>query len=834
MKKLAVLVSLLILCVSMSAMSADTIFDVPKLDNIEIDGKADDWGDNGFRVGMLASENNDMLPASDFNADFHLGWNNEGLLLLLKVDDDVAVESADEGNLWNNDSIELFVATKVKSPDYYQLVISPGLDPKFPDLRKTISDNRKDKAPKENLTFDIARIKTDTGYTMEVLMPWDNLNIKPELGGEIGFQLYVNDSDELSEKFQAIWYPKSGTHADSSAMYPLRLAEKPSDPILVSALGKYELMSRIKITINGVSDLIGKKAEIRDGDKVIAEGELSEENGRALANIKIALPPRGETYGELTVIVDGKYKSTFTLPDINEKRARALIEDTEFHFKPSVFSGTQFPSCDFESPLLGEALVGQYKIKTTFYDSKYNEVKTAEKPGRYGAVVEITPENGKVIRRFRTLFRQSEPFEWWGRDINASIEFPHELGINKDMVSEELGIIKDFIKWRIVDAFNRDDSIAPIMAGLYERKPDGIESKVYDDIPAMERQWWVGLKRKFYGMDKKYPEPFTCPKVVEGKTAFMLHEGTLADAGMKPDAVQSIDSVCQVWSANSDEGFAVCIVRHGVVILHKAYGQRSGKPMTVNDPSWMASITKLLGGTLMMMLVDQELVSLDDTVDKFLPAFEGIEVETPLNVRHLYVHTNGLWGHWGDDVNDFDELVADYYPYLKVGQFHSYNGAGYALAGKVIEMVSGEALPQFFKHHLLDPLGCTNTSVTTMSWDTNSIPMDIARIGQMLLNKGKYGNMQFFSEETFAKMLPRKLDDILPDTNIQWGIGATWYNSEGLGEGTFGHGAASSATLRIDPVNDLVIVMTRNSAGKNFGEYHPQFMKAIVDGLETK
>jgi len=60
-------------------MSADTIFDVPKLDNIEIDGNADDWGDNGFHVGMLASENNDMLPVSDFNADFHLGWNNEGL-----------------------------------------------------------------------------------------------------------------------------------------------------------------------------------------------------------------------------------------------------------------------------------------------------------------------------------------------------------------------------------------------------------------------------------------------------------------------------------------------------------------------------------------------------------------------------------------------------------------------------------------------------------------------------------------------------------------------------------------------------------------------------------
>jgi len=113
--------------------------------------------------------------------------------------------------------------------------------------------------------------------------------------------------------------------------------------------------------------------------------------------------------------------------------------------------------------------------------------------------------------------------------------------------------------------------------------------------------------------------------------------------------------------------------------------------------------------------------------------------------------------------------------------------------------------------------------------------MVIAKIGQMLLNKGKYGNMQFFSEETFAKMLPSKLTDVLgPDTNIERGIGVTWFDGEGLGKGTFGHGAASSATLRIDPINDLVIVMTRNTAGTNFGKYHPQFMKAIVDGIENK
>ncbi|MDQ1316850.1 MAG: Serine hydrolase [Candidatus Poribacteria bacterium] len=842
MNKIYALVVFLMFCVSLAVMAVDTdvlIFDIPHLDNISINGDPADWGDKGFHVGMITSENGEILPVSDLNADFRLGWNDQGLLLLIKVDDDVAVESPDENSLWQGDGVQFFVATKPGSPNYYQVIISPGLDLKFPDLRKYISDYRKDKSPKKELTINAVRVKTKTGYMIEASLPWDNLAIEPKLGAEFGFQLYVTDSDSPAERADQsvymIWYPRSGTYADSSAMYPLRLAEIPSDPVLISVRGNYERMIRTKISVNAVAEMADKKVDVKEGSRVLADGKLIADNGRASVNLNMPMPPVGKPYSKLTVVVDNKPITTLTLPDADEKRARALIEETGFHFQPSVFSGTQFPSCDFENPLSAEALIGQYKIKTTFYDSEYKEVKSAEKPGRYGAIVEITSEKGKMIRRFRTLFRQPEGLDWWGRDINASIEFPQELGINKDVVSEESKAVKNFIKWRITDAFNRDDSIAQIMAGLYEKKPDGIESTVYDDISAMDRQWWVGLKRKLYGMDKKYPEPFTCPKVVEGKTAFMLREGTLTEAGMKPDAVQSIDSVCQAWSADSDEGFAVCIVRHGVVILHKAYGQREGRAMTVNDPSWMASITKLLGGTLMMMLVDQNMVSLNDPVDKFLPAFEGIKVKTPLNIHHLYTHTNGLWGHWGDDINDFDELIADYYPYLKVGQFHSYNGAGYAVAGKVIEMVSGEALPQFFKHHLLDPLGCTNTSVTTMSWDTRSIPMDIAKIGQMLLNKGKYGNMQFFSEETFAKMLPKKLDDILgPDTKIEWGIGATWFDGEGLGKGTFGHGAASSATLRIDPVNDLVIVMTRNSAGKNFGKYHPQFLKAIVDGLESK
>ena len=59
----------------------------------------------------------------------------------------------------------------------------------------------------------------------------------------------------------------------------------------------------------------------------------------------------------------------------------------------------------------------------------------------------------------------------------------------------------------------------------------------------------------------------------------------------------------------------------------------------------------------------------------------------------------------------------------------------------------------------------------------------------------------------------------------------TWYEGDGLGKGTFGHGSATSTTIRIDPENNLVIVMNRNGRGRNFNKYHPKFIQAVTGSL---
>jgi CubicO group peptidase (beta-lactamase class C family) len=107
-----------------------------------------------------------------------------------------------------------------------------------------------------------------------------------------------------------------------------------------------------------------------------------------------------------------------------------------------------------------------------------------------------------------------------------------------------------------------------------------------------------------------------------------------------------------------------------------------------------------------------------------------------------------------------------------------------------------------------------------------STPLDMAKFGQLLLNKGAYGKLRFFREETFKKMLPAKLDKLLgPDAKKTFGFGLDGSPTK------FGHGAASAATFHVDTERELIVIMTRNKYGKNQDKYNGLFWQAINDGI---
>jgi len=824
------------------------VFDIPRMEKVIIDGKADDWGDGGFRLDLLMPMDGQVKPTSDHDARIRLGWNDDGLLLLMFVHDDRWVEHPSREQLWQYDAIEMFLASQRGAPGWCQWIIAPGMDPQQPSLRWKMYDLRNDASLKK-LPADptAARTpataleagKTKDRYVLEVLLPFKPLGIKGAYGREIGFQVWVNDSDRPDGSvpcpYRAGWYLPFGRGSFSSEqMHRLRLAKRAGPAVTARAMGGYDL-ERVctRIAVAARREHAGKAVAAIVAGKTLATSKLAAAGaGPAEAQLRLPMPPKGKPYGPVTIQMAGEPADLIVLPNADRERAETLLWSGPVA-RPSVFSGSRLPAVQFERPLSFEALIGPYTLKTTYYDKDYHIVTVAEAPGRYGAVTEITIESGRTYRRFRTLFRTPEAIGGSWEDLKIDLMLPKQLGILPEAVAAHRDELTAFVKRQIGDSFGRHDDGARLLAGLHETKATDPKGSFYSSPRQRDRQWWVGLKRKLYGWDQRWPDPFVCPRPIEGAAAPVVREGTAADAGMKPDAAAQIDAVLTQWAKDTDEAFAVCIVRHGVIVLHKAYGTRGGRPMTLTDKSWMASTTKMISGACMMMLVDQGLIDLDDRADKYLPPLRGCEGNRPLTIRHLYTHTNGMDWHWGAEANDMEERIAALIPHYEVGVRYAYNGTGLELACKILEAVTGESLPNFYRNHLLGPLGCENIDIPNASSGAMSVPLDMAKIGQMLLNRGVYGKMQFMSEETFEKMLPQKLTKVLgPDTDQVYGIGTTWYPNEGLGDGTFAHGAASSATTRIDPVNDLVIIMTRNSAGRNFAKYHRRFIDAVVAGMD--
>jgi hypothetical protein len=150
------------------------------------------------------------------------------------------------------------------------------------------------------------------------------------------------------------------------------------------------------------------------------------------------------------------------------------------------------------------------------------------------------------------------------------------------------------------------------------------------------------------------------------------------------------------------------------------------------------------------------------------------------------------------------------------------------------------------RENFFDPLDAKNTFLEEdLGFSCNGTAYDFAVIGQLLLNEGSYGDLKFFSPATFDKLLPKHLKQFYPDINVVWGIGLTWMRQGHpdagknglpkdktiLSKNIIGHGSATSAILRVDLDNDLVIAQTRRRGSKAYDKYLAKFLMAIENGL---
>ncbi|MCC6279824.1 MAG: beta-lactamase family protein [Saprospiraceae bacterium] len=230
-----------------------------------------------------------------------------------------------------------------------------------------------------------------------------------------------------------------------------------------------------------------------------------------------------------------------------------------------------------------------------------------------------------------------------------------------------------------------------------------------------------------------------------------LSEAKPESVGISAQRLARIDSMCLRAVANGEvPGMVALVARHGKIVYHKAFGMAdnpAGRVLKRDDIFRIASQTKAITATAVMMLWEEGKFGLDDPISKFIPEFKNPQVlktfqysdtsyttepaKSEITIRQLLTHTSGL----GYGVIDGDERIKLVYQKAGVtdlfttdtisieesvkklarlplhhqpGEKFTYS-EGLDVMGYFVEIVSGMPFDRFLKTRLFDPLGMKDT-----------------------------------------------------------------------------------------------------------------------------
>lgn len=214
---------------------------------------------------------------------------------------------------------------------------------------------------------------------------------------------------------------------------------------------------------------------------------------------------------------------------------------------------------------------------------------------------------------------------------------------------------------------------------------------------------------------------------------------------LNPAALQRLDSAAR--ATHSD---ALVILHDGKVVLSRDY---AGPPTPIPAMSVTKSIANLAIGRL---LTTGRLRSLDTPLATFFPEWQG-GPKAAITLRHVMEHTSGLrhnemWERSPDRLRLALDAPLDDAP----GTRYFYNNTAVELVSGVVERVTGQHLDDFIASELFRPLG-----IRTFRWSRDSaglagayagldiMPVDLATIGQFVLQRGMWKDVQLIGADWF-------------------------------------------------------------------------------------
>jgi CubicO group peptidase (beta-lactamase class C family) len=169
-------------------------------------------------------------------------------------------------------------------------------------------------------------------------------------------------------------------------------------------------------------------------------------------------------------------------------------------------------------------------------------------------------------------------------------------------------------------------------------------------------------------------------------------------------------------------GAVVAIVKDGAIVTERGYGFANVEKRTLVDPKLTlfrpGSVSKLFTWTAVMQLVEQGRIDLDADINKYLDFTVSGLAGKPITMRNLMQHTAGFEEHARgiisarNDLPAFEALLKQSVParIFPPGSTPAYSNYGCALAGYIVERVSGEPFDVYIEKHIFEPLDMTHSS----------------------------------------------------------------------------------------------------------------------------
>lgn len=381
-----------------------------------------------------------------------------------------------------------------------------------------------------------------------------------------------------------------------------------------------------------------------------------------------------------------------------------------------------------------------------------------------------------------------------------------------------------------------------------------------------------------------------------GKAAPAAHSPE--SVGFSTQRLKRLDAVLQGYVDRREIPGAVALAaRNGKVFYHKSFGMRdaaAAAPMSNDTIFRIASMTKPIASAALLMLWEEGAFQLRDPIAEHLPEFRDmrvalppasgdyvrgpiktVEAAGPITFQHILTHTAGLANPYrgltkalydetrakvqpgwtiGDYVQELAKLPLNFHP----GERWEY-GAATDIAGRLVEVISGQTLDEFLKQRIFEPLEMSDTHfylpreklarfAANYRPDENgkielveapdensryvrephvyfsgagglvSTTADYFRFHQMMLNGGELDGVRILGRKTVALMTTNHIGD-----NLIWlrgpgygfGLGYSVVTDVGRSAmpaslGSFSWGGAFCTVFWVDPVEQIIgILMTQ-------------------------